>query len=153
MCTTKKDPGPQMGNSKWKVITHTQSLPREQGVQALHGAPKFRSPAMGRWTPGSWALKTSEAYSQESWWAIGNSNSSIKGHRWKLTAMSSSTEVVIWKTPGSYPLSDLWKPLRRTGGLKVSWGLRCWWQPFLDPLVPPWHCAGNQHLGFPSKAY
>ena len=49
--------------------------------------------------PGSWALKTSEAYIQESWWATGNSDSSIKGHRWKLTAMSSSTEAVIWKTP------------------------------------------------------
>ena len=63
-----------------------------------------------------WKGQASEhsTYVQDNQRPRGNRDSIFKGHTHHLT-LSPSTELIIWKGPGSNPLSDLGEPLEEAG--------------------------------------
>ena len=74
-------PGPQVGNLEMEGY-HKDTVPPQgaRGPNRIMGPPSSGALHWEGGLPGSGAFKTSEAYIQENWWAIGSRASSIKGH-------------------------------------------------------------------------
>ena len=123
----KVQAGPQ---GRWltsaRIIPTVEVLPREQGVQAPHGAPHPLGSVLGRWDPrifgfeGQWGLfQESQGYGKEILLLNG-------AHKISYTP-GLRAEAVIWKKLESDSLADLREPPREEeDNWDSSWGQRHW---------------------------
>ena len=92
-------------------------------------------------SPELLALKTSKADAWESWRAIGNRDSALKGNAQNCLCSQSQSRGSSLKGPWGGTTCWCWRASRRgRRHLGLPWGCRCWEHPFWELILwSHWH--------------